>query len=231
MKELVIAIDGPSGAGKSVLGERVAAALHYLYFDSGVLYRALTWLALKEGIDPNDERALVDLVSHTEIDVRPPSKRDRRQYDVLVNGADVTWQIRTPQIDKVVSVVSAHHDVRGAMLAQQRNVARRGGVVMVGRDIGTVVLPDADLKIYVDASLEVRAKRRFAERIERGDAVDYEMVLEDLRKRDFIDSHRATAPLRPAPDAHFLDSGMLTLEEEVTHVLELVAQLKERKAE
>ncbi|MCA9878397.1 MAG: (d)CMP kinase, partial [Thermomicrobiales bacterium] len=159
----VIAIDGPAAAGKSTVAKVVAQQLGALLFDTGALYRAIALAAVRSGVDPRDDRALCELAQTTRIDVRPPSAADGRLFDVLVAGEDVTWRIREPDIGGVVSLVSEHAAVRSALLPLQRRIAAEGPVVMVGRDIGTVVVPDAGLKVYLDASPEERARRRFAE--------------------------------------------------------------------
>ncbi len=209
----IIAIDGPAASGKSTLGHKLALALGYLYFDTGVMYRAVTWLALKRGLEICDEVAITQLAEQAKIDVRPPSVDDGRAYDVLVDGQDITWDIRRPEIDGNVSPVSAYAGVRKALSAQQRRIGKRGKVVMVGRDIGTVILPNADLKIYLDASVEERARRRYEELRQRGEPADYDQILQAMRKRDQIDSHRMVAPLRPAEDAHILCSDGLDAEQ------------------
>lgn len=217
-----IAIDGPASAGKSTLGERLAQALGYIYFDTGVMYRAVTWEALRRGIAIEDEPAVTALAERLAIDVTRPTVDDGRQYDVLVDGADVTWDIRRPEVDEQVSPVSAYPGVRRALTAQQRAIGMRGEVVMVGRDIGTVVLPEAELKIYLDASPEKRARRRLVEMLARGCQTTYEAVLEIIRYRDRIDSGRSVAPLRPAADAVYLANDEMTVDEEVAYVLGLI---------
>jgi CMP/dCMP kinase len=205
----IIAIDGPAASGKSTLGHKLAQALGYLYFDTGVMYRAVTWLALRLGMDIGDEAAITTLAEQAQIDVRPPSIQDGRAYDVSVDGQDITWDIRSLEVDANVSPVSAYAGVRTALSTQQRRIGERGNVVMVGRDIGTVVLPDAELKIYLDASVEERARRRYEEQCQRGEPSDYANILHAMRKRDQIDSNRKIAPLRPAEDAHILCSDGL----------------------
>ncbi len=205
----IIAIDGPAASGKSTLGQKLAQALGYLYFDTGVMYRAVTWLALRQGVDIGDEAAITALTEQTQIDVRPPSIQDGRAYDVIVDGQDITWDIRRPEVDANVSPVSAYAGVRKALSTQQRRIGERGNVVMVGRDIGTVVLPDAELKIYLDASVRERARRRYEEQHQRGEPADYDHILHAMRKRDRIDTSRVVAPLRPAKDAHILCSDGL----------------------
>jgi len=217
----IIAIDGPAASGKSTLGRTLADKLGYLFFDTGVMYRAVTWLALNRDIDLRDEAAVTRLAEEAQIDVRPPSKDDGRACDVLVEGRDITWDARGPKIDANVSLVSAYPGVRHALSAQQRRIGQRGRVVMVGRDIGTVVLPEADLKVYLDATAEERAKRRYNEIIQRGEKADYREILSKVIERDTIDSTRAVAPLRPAEDAIILDSDRLTVDEVFVRVLDL----------
>lgn len=204
-----IAIDGPAASGKSTLGKRLADELEYLFFDTGVMYRAVTWVALAAGISIDDETSITTLAEGTNIDVRPPSEPDGRNCDILANGRDITWQIRKPRVDANVSQVSAYPGVRQALSAQQRRIGLRGDVVMVGRDIGTVVLPEAEVKIYLDASTEERARRRYEEARTRGEDILFEDILDTIRKRDQIDSTRQVAPLRPAKDAIVLDSDEL----------------------
>jgi cytidylate kinase len=170
---LIIAIDGPAASGKSTIGKRLAEHLGYLFFDTGVMYRAITWIALRSGIDVSNESAITRLAEETFVDVRPASQPDR-VCDVIVGFTDITWETRRPEVDANVSVVSAYPGVRRALSAQQRRIGQRGRVVMVGRDIGTVVLPEADLKIYLDASAEERARRRFDEIVARGEQADLE---------------------------------------------------------
>ena len=217
----IIAIDGPAASGKSTIGKRLADELGYLFFDTGVMYRAVTWIALQRGADIRDEVAVTRLAEETPIDVAPASRSDGRACDVIVEGRDITWETRRPEVDANVSVVSAYAGVRREMSQQQRRIGQRGRVVMVGRDIGTVVLPEADLKIYLDASAEERARRRFEEIRARGEEADYEEILSKVRERDRIDSTRAVAPLRPAEDAVILDTDKLSADEVFARVHEL----------
>jgi cytidylate kinase len=205
----VITIDGPAASGKSTLGKNLAEILDYLYFDTGVMYRAVTWIALQRGISIGDEAAVTFLAESLPIDVRPPSVSDGRAYDVWVDNEDVTWDIRKPEVEANVSEVSALPGVRRALTAQQRRIGLRGRVVMVGRDIGTVVMPEAALKIYLDASAEERARRRYLELRQRGEQADQQAILQAMRARDFIDSTQDVAPLRPAGDAVILSSDGL----------------------
>jgi cytidylate kinase len=209
MPPAIIAIDGPAASGKSTVGSRLAQALGYLYFDSGVMYRAVTWLALQRGLDLQDEAAVTALAQEAQIDIRPPSAGDGRVCDVLADGQDITWEARRPEVDSNVSIVSAYPGVRAALSAQQRRVGLRGRVVMVGRDIGTVVLPEAGLKIYLDASADQRARRRYDEIVARREPANFERILAQVLERDRIDSTRAIAPLRPADDAVIIDSDGL----------------------
>ena len=220
----MITIDGPAASGKTTLGRRLAEALGYLFFDTGVMYRAVTWAALQRGVPVNDEAAVTALAEKAQIDIHPPSQEDGRGYDVLLDGEDVTWDIRSPQVDANVSPVSVFPGVRRALTIQQRRIGLRGRVVMVGRDIGTVVLPEADLKIYLDASAEERARRRYNERIARGEYADLEAILAVVRERDRIDSTRAVAPLRPAEEAVIIDSDNLNADQVLEKVKSLVFQ-------
>ena len=217
----MIAIDGPAASGKSTLGLRLAQALGYLFFDTGVMYRAVTWLALDRGLDVNDEAAVTALAENVPIEVAPASRQDGRTCDVLVEGRDITWETRLPDVEKHVSAVSAYPGVRAALTRQQRRIGLRGRVVMVGRDIGTVVLPDADLKIYLVASAEERARRRFEEILARGEKANFQEILAKVIERDRIDSNREVAPLKPAEDAVLLDSDPLTADEVFEKVLAL----------
>lgn len=220
----IIAIDGPAASGKSTLAKRIADALGYLYFDTGVMYRAVTWLALHRGIDPGDEAAVTRLAEEAQIDVRPASVADGRSYDVWAFDRDITWEIRQAEVEGSVSIISAYAGVRQALTKQQRRIGMRGKVVMAGRDIGTVVLPEADLKIYLDASAEERARRRYLELQQRGEATSYADVLSAMRMRDQIDSTRQIAPLQPAPDAVILNSDGLSIDQVVTFVHRIIAE-------
>jgi cytidylate kinase len=220
-KPQTIAIDGPASSGKSTLGARLAQILGYLYFDTGVMYRAVTWEALSRGIPIEDEAAVTELAETIAIDVTRPTVEDGRQYDVYVDHRDVTWDLRRPEVDAAVSPVSAYPGVRQALTAQQRAIALRGRVVMVGRDIGTVVLPEAELKIYLDASPEERARRRLLDKERQGRQLDYDTVLEGIRQRDRIDSGRQVAPLRQADDAVYLCNDQMTIEEELAFIQSL----------
>ena len=208
----IIAIDGPAASGKSTLGLKLAEALGYLFFDTGVMYRAVTWAVLAQGVDVRDEERVTAIAEQIQIDVAPASKSDGRACDILVDGNDITWETRLTEVEANVSVVSAYRGVRAALGKQQRRIGQKGRVVMVGRDIGTVVLPEADLKIYLDASAEERAKRRFNELAARGSSVDYDEILAKVIERDRIDSTRDVAPLKAADDAIVIDSDKMDVQ-------------------
>jgi CMP/dCMP kinase len=208
-----IAIDGPAASGKSTLGFRLAESLGYLYFDTGLMYRAVTWLALQRGCDLLNEAAISRLAEDVPIEVSPASFEDGRSCDIVVDGQDITWKIRQPEVDANVSIVAAYAGVRKALTMQQRRIGLRGRVVMVGRDIGTVVLPEADLKIYLDASAEERARRRYEEILQRGGTANLDEILQKVNERDRIDSTRDVAPLKPADDAVLLDSDKLNADQ------------------
>ncbi|HLI89027.1 MAG TPA: (d)CMP kinase [Ktedonobacteraceae bacterium] len=220
-----IAIDGPAGSGKSTIGEQLARQLGYLYIDTGAMYRAVTWLALREGVDINDGPALGNLARRARVEINQPRIADGRQYTVTVRGRDVTWDIRSAEVTSAVSAVSAHPAVRAVLRNEQREMAKAGRVVMVGRDIGAVVLPDAELKIYLTASLEERARRRYAELQERPGADNSTLpslqeVMSDIKRRDGIDRDN----MRPAPDAITVETDGLS----VPQVLEVIYKHMER---
>jgi len=185
-----IAVDGPAGSGKSSVSFAVAQRIGYLFFDTGALYRALTLVALEHHIDMNDSDALVALAQRVDLDMTPDLKNDGRQCTVLADGRDITPRIHDPKVDAHVSIVSAIPGVRNTLLGVQRAIARRGRVIMAGRDIGTVVLPDAELKLYIDASLEQRAQRRYQQRLDKGEPADLDSIREGLLARDALDSGR-----------------------------------------
>jgi cytidylate kinase len=217
----VIAIDGPGAAGKSTVARIIAERTGAMLFDTGALYRAVTLLAVRQGVASVDGASLAALARAHRIDVLPPSVNDGRQVDVLLDGEDVTWDLRTPDIDSRVSEVSAHSQVRQELLGVQRTIADGARVVMVGRDIGTVVIPDAGVKVYLDASVEERARRRFDELRDRGVDADYEVVLADLAARDAWDSSRETAPLSVAPDATLVQTDGRSVDEIVNEIVAL----------
>ncbi|NPV40175.1 MAG: (d)CMP kinase [Anaerolineae bacterium] len=217
----MIAIDGPVASGKTSVGLALAKRLGFLFLDTGVMYRAVAWAALKFGVNIDDEIAVSRLASELKIEIHKPSHEDGRSNDIFVNGEDVTWEIRGEKVNNSVSQVSAYREVRRVLTEQQRLFGKQGGVVMVGRDIGTVVLPDADIKIFLKASPEERAKRRFEEERARGNEIGYEEILENMKMRDRLDSSREVAPLVAAPDAVMIDTDGRTKEEVVEEIIQL----------
>jgi cytidylate kinase len=241
----IIAIDGPAASGKSTIGAMLADKLGYVYFDTGVMYRAVTWAALQRGIDISNEGAIVHLAEALIVDVRQATVDDGRQYTVLADGVDVTWDLRRPDVNQHVSPVSAYPGVRRALTVHQRRIGVRGRMVMVGRDIGTIVLPEADLKVYLDADVAERSRRRYREVVLRAMGVDpsteaegltpiaysgpeFEAMYEAMVRRDRIDSSRKVAPLRPADDAVIIDTTELTIGQVMERVLAL-ARCREAK--
>jgi len=216
-RQSIIAIDGPVAAGKSTLGTLLAGRLGYSFVDTGAMYRALTWKALSLDIDLEDEVALDRLARKTKIEMGPPDR-------VLVDGRNVSKWIQDSQVEAGVSWVAKVAGVRKVLVKQQRELAQNGKVVMAGRDIGTTVLPHAEVKVYLDATLGERARRRYLELIERGDAADYQTVLNDLRRRDEIDSERAISPLQPAPDARIIDTDGRNVEQVLSEILTMIGE-------
>ena len=221
MSKISIAIDGPSGAGKSTLAKSLAARLGYLYVDTGAIYRTIGYYAFSNGIDPKDEAAVV--ASLPEIRVEMSYGDDGLQH-MLLNGVDVTKEIRLPEISMYASAVSAHPAVRAFLLEMQRQLARTNNVIMDGRDIGTVVLPDAKVKVYLTASSEERARRRCLELEQRGTPEPFEKVLREIEERDWNDSHRAVAPLRQAEDAVLLDTTELDFQQSEEALLKIIEE-------
>ena len=219
----VITIDGPAASGKSSLGQSLAKKIGFLFFDTGIMYRAITWGAIHRLETYEDEKKVTQLAQQACIDVRLPSVADGRLNDVLLDGDDITWQVRDAEVEAHVSVVSAYPGVRLALAEQQRRIGLKESVVMVGRDIGTVVMPDAALKIYLDASPEERAKRRYIELTQRGEtSISYEEILDGIKNRDEIDSNRKMSPLKPAEDAFIICSDNLNQEQVIEKVMGLI---------
>ena len=214
-----VAVDGPSGAGKSTLSKAVAGELGILYVDTGAIYRTIGYYVFEKGIDPKDAPAVNAILPELDIQMRYGDDGLQRMY---LNGQDVTTQIRLPQISMYASAVSAIPEVREFLLEMQRELVRRSSVIMDGRDIGTVVLPDADVKIFLTAEAEVRAQRRAKELAERGTPTPFEEVLRDIQQRDYNDSHRAAAPLRQAEDAVLVDTSELTFAESQQKLTEII---------
>lgn len=221
MKYKSIAIDGPSGAGKSTMAKRLAAELGHLYVDTGAIYRTLGLFSLRQGTDPGDENKVLSLLPRANITMGYAEDGLQHMY---LDGEDVTAAIRQNEISQAASKISAISGVRAYLLETQREIARKNNVVMDGRDIGTVVLPNADLKIFLTASAEARAARRCAELERRGEKVAYGTVLEEIRERDTRDSERAAAPLRQAEDAIKVDTTALSLEESAAALLALAKE-------
>lgn len=213
-KPSVIAIDGPGAVGKSVIGNLLAQTLGYRFLDTGAMYRALTLLALERGVDLGDEKALEELAVASDIELA--------SLTVLVAGRDVTLDIRHEEVEKGVSLVAKAGGVRRTLVAKQRQMAQGGRVVMAGRDIGTVVLPQAELKLYLAASPEERARRRYLELVQRGEEANYDQVLAELERRDKIDSERELAPLQPAPDARIIDTDGLDIERVLAEIMAII---------
>jgi len=222
-KPETIAIDGPAASGKSTIGALVAEKLGYVWLDTGIMYRAVACEALETGVAIEDEKAVTLLAEGLDVDVVQASVEDGRQFDVLINGKDRTWEIRSNEVNGSVSEVSVYPGVRVAMTDLQRKIASRGHIVVLGRDIGTVVLPDADMKIYLDASIEVRAQRRLLEELARGNQLDLEKTIEMLRHRDVIDSTREHAPLKAAEDAILVNTDHLNIEQVVAKIMEIIS--------
>lgn len=220
-KYVAIAIDGPSGAGKSTLAKALAHQLHALYVDTGALYRTIGCYVLRHGIDPKDESAVTAALADIVVELR--YGEDGLQH-MLLNGEDVTQEIRLPEISLYASAVSAHPAVRTFLLKMQRDFARRSSVIMDGRDIGTVVLPHADVKLFLTASAEARARRRCLELEQRGTPQPLERILADIQERDYNDSHRAVAPLCQAEDAVLLDTTELNFAQSEEALLRIIRE-------
>lgn len=216
MKKVVIAVDGPAAAGKSTISKIVAKKLGFTYIDTGAMYRAFTEYVLRKGVDPQDEKACCALIPEVEIDLFPDGK-------VMCSGKDVTKEIREPHVSGNVSYIASYKEIRLAMVDLQRKMAEKVSVVMDGRDIGTYVFPNADVKVFQIASVEERAKRRFKENQEKGIPCTLDDIIEDVKKRDRIDSSRAFAPLKPAEDSIELDTSKLNIEESAEAMLKIIA--------
>jgi cytidylate kinase len=215
----IIAIDGPVAAGKTSVGKLLSRELRYRFLDTGIMYRAITWLALDRGIDVEDESALGRLAGETVMGLK-----DGDEGVIIVDGREVSEELRRPEVDRAVSLVSKVPDVRTALVEQQREIALEGRIVVVGRDIGTVVLPYADLKLFLVASVSKRAERRYMELTRQGYDVEYDQVLKDLEARDDLDTGRAHSPLRPAPNATLVDTDDIDLGQVIQRVMDLVGE-------
>ncbi len=224
MKKLIIAIDGPVGSGKSTVARRVAEMLGYVYVDTGAMYRALALKARPKGVALGSDDDLARMANETHIDLRNENGAQR----IYLDGVDVTAAIRSPEVSQAASKIAVIPGVRRVLVAEQRRVGQLGGVVMEGRDIGTIVFPDADLKIYLTASAEVRAERRWREHQQKGDAIDLARTIEEVRDRDRRDVERENSPLKRAEDAVLVDSTAMEAEE-VARLIVLLSQEKQSK--
>ncbi|MDD6352441.1 MAG: (d)CMP kinase [Lachnospiraceae bacterium] len=225
MKKIMnVAIDGPAGAGKSTIARRAAKELGYIYVDTGAMYRGMAYHMLKKGIDLKDEAAVSAEAEKLSVSI----SYENGEQAVLVNGENVTPFIRTPEVSAAASTVSAYPKVRAALLNLQKDLAKKQSVLMDGRDIGTVVLPQADVKIFLTASAEIRGKRRYDELIAKGQTADLDQIIEDVKKRDEQDMNRAIAPLRQAEDAILVDSSHMSIEEVTDRIVSLVKAEEER---
>lgn len=225
MNPSVIAIDGSAASGKSTVAALLAQSLGYLYFDTGVMYRAVTWAALDRNVDIHDVERVSVLAEKLVIEVEPAAHSDDRPYTVLADGQDVTWDIRAAAVEAAIGLVSSYPRVRAALTVQQRRIAAAGSIVMVGRDIGTVVLPQADLKIFMRASAKERAGRRYREHVSQGKPANYDEILAAIRERDRQDAEKPISPMVPASDAVIINTDGLSIGE----VLERVQQLVQKK--
>jgi CMP/dCMP kinase len=226
MTTTTIAMDGPAASGKSTVGRLLAEKLNYVMLDTGFMYRAVTLAALNAGLNLEDETAVTQLAATLNLNVLSAAGHtDGRHYTALLNGADVTWALRTPEIDANVSLVSSYQGVRQEMVRRQREFGQRGGIVMVGRDIGTVVMPDAPLKLYITASAEERARRRWRDRQAQGHPDSFEAILADVKRRDAFDSSREHSPLKPAADALIIDTTGKSVDSIVAEILNQFANI------
>jgi pantoate ligase/cytidylate kinase len=223
-RQAIIAIDGPAGAGKSTVTRRVAQALNLLYLDTGAMYRAIAYLVMREGVSPDDEGAIAELVNQANLELIPAEPPNPTH--VTINGEDVTEAIRTPEVTAIVSQIAAKAPVRQALVKQQQRYGKTGGIVAEGRDIGTAVFPDAELKIFLTASVEERAKRRWLDFQEQGrEEIGLEQLEQDIQERDYLDSSRKIAPLQQAVDAIKIDTDGLSIEEVVEKIINLYQQV------
>ena len=222
-----IAIDGPAASGKSSVGQHIANNLGYMFLDTGIMYRAVAWASVAHGIEVTDEHKVGELARSINISVQKATNNTGRLYDICVDSQDVTDLLRSPEVNQNVSQVSRYAAVRDAMTAQQKVVGKQGSIVMAGRDIGTVVLPDADLKFYLEASPAERARRRFAEEQARGGGMIFEQILQNIEMRDEIDSTREIAPLKPAEDARIINTDGKSIQLVINEIMQIIERHSE----
>ena len=218
MQKIKIAIDGPAASGKSTTAKNIAQKLKYLYIDTGAMYRALTLAIIKNKVDISNKKEIQALALKSTIEL----KQVDSQLHTFLDGIDVSYEIRLPEINQIISKISAYPEIRKIMVNKQRFLSQQGGIVMDGRDIGTVVLPDAEVKIFMEAKLSERAKRRFAELQKKGVKSELSEIEKEIANRDQIDSNRAASPLKPAEDAVIIDTSNLTIEEQTNACLDLI---------
>ena len=218
MKRLIIAIDGPAASGKSTTARLLAQHLGYIYIDTGAMYRAVTLAILRKRTAIDDQATITKIAQKLDIQL----KMRKKKLQTFLNDEDVSDAIRTPEIDEVISLISSYKQLREIMVEKQRQIAQAGGIVMDGRDIGTVVLPNAQIKIFMNADLDSRAKRRYEELHEKGIVSSLKQIKNEIEQRDHLDSTRETSPLMPATDAHIIDTTNLTIDEQVNAVLDII---------
>ncbi len=223
MKKIIIAIDGPAAAGKSTTAKLVAEKLNYLHIDTGAMYRALTYKILREGIDPENETAVIEALKNSKVDLI----KEENRIKVFLDNKDVSENIRSIDVTNAVSAISSYKKVREMMVDIQRRISKEGGVVLEGRDIGTVVVPNAELKIFMIAGIETRAKRRQKELSEKGLFIDYNKIVNEIIERDNKDSKRKESPLRKADDAIVLDTSNLSIEQQVNFIVKKALEIIE----
>jgi len=218
----VITIDGPVASGKSSVGLKIAKELGYIFLDTGIMYRAVAWAAINRNVNIDDVKEIGTLAQQIVIEIKPPTKPDGRINDVFVDKVNVTWKIREPEVNENVSQVSRYQFVRKVLTEQQQEFGRRGEIVMAGRDIGTIVMPNADLKIFLEASVKERALRRYNEELKRGKQSNLEDVIKNVEMRDKIDSSREIAPLIPAEDAVIINTDGKDISRVVDEILNII---------
>ncbi|MHA1235769.1 MAG: (d)CMP kinase [Promethearchaeota archaeon] len=218
----VITIDGPVASGKSSVGLKIAKELGYIFLDTGIMYRAVAWAAINRNVNIDDVKEVGTLAQQIVIEIKPPTKSDGRINDVFVDKVNVTWKIREPEVNENVSQVSRYQFVRKVLTEQQQEFGRRGKIVMAGRDIGTIVMPNADLKIFLEASVKERALRRYNEELKRGKQSNLEDVIKNVEMRDRIDSSREIAPLIPAEDAVIINTDGKDISRVVDEILNII---------